>query len=292
MIDLSYVGVVGRKEDTSLLNWNVGPPQDINSPTAKSVQANRPNPQFAQMRVTDTNGASIYEGFLAHFEHRLSHGLTLTASYALSSYRDDIGGGTNQQRSQTQIATAKVWANGLNEQKNNLTVAVIYNLPQLTQGNLLARHLVNGWGVNAIFQYYSGSPQFIHQGADGEDNGNNFEYPDLVPNQPNASPHKSINEWFNTARFTEARGHYGNAPRNPDWITSPSNEPLELEIARTFTMPYSERQKLSLQIQAFNALNHPQFGAPNGNATSGSFATISNTNLDNREVQLVAKYFF
>ena len=292
VIDLSYVGVIGRKEDTSLLNWNVGPPQDVNNPNAKSVQANRPNPQFAQMRVTDTNGASIYEGFLAHFEHRQTHGLTLTASYALSSYRDDIGGGTNQQRSQTQIATAKVWANGLNAQKNNLTLAVIYNIPQLKQGNLIARHLVNGWGVDAIFQYYSGSPQFIHQGADGQDNGNNFQYPDLVPNQANGVPNRSIKEWFNTKRFTKAVGHYGNTPRNPDWITSPANEPFQLEVARTFAMPFAEQQKLSLQIQAFNVLNHPQFGAPNSNATSGSFGKIQSTNLDNRELQLVAKYFF
>lgn len=292
VIDVSYVGVVGRKEDTSLLNWNVGPPQNVNSPTAVSPQQDRPNPQFAQMRVTDTNGASIYEGLLFHFEHRLSHGLTVTASYALSSYRDDIGGGTNQQRSQTQIATAKVWANGLNKQKNNLTLAVIYNLPKLNNGNAVLQHAVNGWQIDSIYQYYSGSPQFIYQGADGEDNGNNFEYPDLVPNQPNASPHKSINEWFNTARFTEAIGHYGNAPRNPSWITSPSNQPFQFEINRSFAMPYSEQQKLSLQIQAFNVLNHPQFGAPNGNQSSGSFGTISNTNLDNREVQLVAKYFF
>ena len=292
VVDVSYVGVVGRREDTSLLNWNVGPPQDKNSPTAVSVQANRPYPAFAQMRVTDTNGASIYEGFLAHYEHRQSHGLTLTASYALSSYRDDIGGGTNQQRSQTQIATAKVWANGLNEQKNNLTLAVIYNTPQLKQGNLIARHLVNGWQVDAIYQYYSGSPVFIHQGSDGEDNGNNFEYPDLVPSAANASPHKGIGEWFNTGRFVKAVGHYGNTPRNPDWITSPSNQPFQFEINRSFVMPYSEQQKLSLQIQAFNILNHPQFGAPNGNQSSGSFAKIQSTNIDNRELQLVAKYYF
>ncbi len=57
-------------------------------------------------------------------------------------------------------------------------------------------------------------------------------------------------------------------------------------------MPFSEQQKLSLQIQAFNFFNHPQFGAPNTNQSSGSFGTITSTTLDNREVQLVAKYYF
>jgi hypothetical protein len=75
-------------------------------------------------------------------------------------------------------------------------------------------------------------------------------------------------------------------------VVAPSNNPLGLELKRIFAMPFSESQKLSLQIQAFNAFNSPQFGAPNANASSGSFATISSTTLDNREVQLVAKYFF
>lgn len=291
VLDLSYVGVRGTHEDTSLLNFNVGPPLPNGSPI--TVQQNRPYPDFGQMRVLDFHGASIYQGFLVHFEHRLSHGLNLTASYARSSDRDNQGGGTNQQRNETQSAFQKVWANGLTEQKNNLTLAVLYNTPQLSQDkNAIARHLVNGWSVDAIFQYLSGSPLYIHQGADGQNNGNNFQYPDLVANQANGVANRSINEWFNTARFTEAVGHFGNTPRNPDWLFGPSNEPLELELARNFAMPFAEQQKLSLQIQAFNFFNHPQFAAPSTNQSSGSFGTISSTNLDNRELQLVAKYYF
>ena len=289
VIDVSYVGVKGTKEDTSLLNYNVGPPQ----PPGGNVQANRPYPAYGQMRVLDNHGASIYEGFLVHFQHRLSRGLDLTASYALSSLQDDIGGGTNQQRNETQYAFAKVWANGLNQQRNNLTVAVLYDLPKLNEDrNAVARNLLNGWAVAGIFQYYSGSPQFVSQSDDGQNNGNNFEYPDLVPGQPNGVPNRSINEWFNTARFTEAIGHYGNAPRNPSWVVAPSNNPLGLELKRMFAMPFAESQKLSLQIQAFNAFNHPQFGAPNTNQSSSSFGTITSTTLDNREFQFVAKYFF
>ncbi len=289
VLDLSYIGVKGSKEDTSLLNFNVGPPQAPGG----NVQANRPYPAFGQMRVLDNHGASIYEGFLVHFQHRLSHGLDVTASYALSSLRDDQGGGTNQQRNETQNPFQKVWANGLNEQRNNLTVAVLYDLPKLKDDrNAIARGILNGWGVAGISQYYSGSPQFVSQSDDGQNNGNNFEYPDLVSGQPNGVPHRSINEWFNTARFTEAIGHFGNAPRNPSWVVAPANSPLELELKRVFTMPYAESQKLSLQIQAFNAFNHPQFGAPNANQSSGSFGTISSTTLDNREFQFVAKYFF
>ena len=53
-----------------------------------------------------------------------------------------------------------------------------------------------------------------------------------------------------------------------------------------------EGNHIDFRAEAFNAFNTPQFGAPNANASSGSFGTISSTTLDNREVQLVAKYFF
>src|SRR4029077_14169487 len=92
------------------------------------------------MRVLVYHGAAIYEGFLVHFQHRLSHGLNLTASYSLSTDRDNQGGGTNQQRNQTQNPFEKVWANGLTEQRNNLAIAVMYDLPQLNHhGNEMAR---------------------------------------------------------------------------------------------------------------------------------------------------------
>ena len=254
VIDVSYVGVKGTKEDTSLLNFNVGPPQ----PPGGNVQANRPYPAYGQMRVLDNHGASIYEGFLAHFQHRLSRGLDLTASYALSSEQDDIGGGTNQQRNQTQNPFVKVWANGLNQQRNNLTVAVLYDLPKLNDDrNGVARSLLNGWSVAGIFQYYSGGPQFVYQSNDGQNNGNNFQYPDLVPGQPNGVPNRSINEWFNTARFTEAIGHYGNAPRNPSWVVAPSNNPLVLELKRMFAMPFAESQKSESSSPGLQRLQSP-----------------------------------
>ena len=114
------------------------------------------------------------------------------------------------------ILSRRYGRTGLTAQRNNLTIAAIYSIPPLNQNrNVVARRALSGWGVAAIFRYYSGSPQFVSQSDDGQNNGNNFEYPDLVSGQPNGVPNRSIHEWFNTARFTEAIGHYGDAPRNP-----------------------------------------------------------------------------
>lgn len=257
VIDISYVGVKGTHQDTSLLNFNTGAPQQPGA----GVQANRPYPTFGQMRVLDFHGASMYNGLNIHFEHRLTHGLNFTASYSFSNLLDNQGGDTNGVRNETQIPTAKEWANGLTDQRHNLTVAFVWMLPKLAGGNVLARSVVNGWGINAIYQFLAGNPLYVSQATDGENNGNPFQRPDLVAGQSETVANRSIAEWFNTSAFTTAVGHYGSTPRNPAPLVSPSNDPLTLAVNRSFATPF-EGQHLDFRVEAFNALNHPLFAAP------------------------------
>ena len=148
---------------------------------------------------------------------------------------------------------------------------------------------MNGWGINSIFQYFSGSPLWITQSQDGENNGNGNERPDLVPGQPLTLSDRTIAEWFNTAAFTEAIAHYGSTPRNP--LSGPPNTPLSLAVKRTFVLPFRE-QRLEFRLEAFNALNHPQWAAPGTSQGSGNFGQITSTNSDNRDLQLALKYIF
>jgi hypothetical protein len=287
VIDISYVGVKGTHQDTSILNFNTGAPQQPGA----NVQANRPYPSFGQMRVLDFHGASMYNGLNIHFEHRMSHGLDFTASYSFSHLLDNQGGDTNGNRNETQIPTAKEWANGLTDQRNNLTIAFVWQVPKLSIGNALTRAVVNGWGINSIYQFLSGTPLWISQATDGENNGNPYQRPDLVPGQALTVPHRTIAEWFNTDAFTTAIGHYGSTPRNPPALVSPSNDPLTLAINRSFPMPF-EGQHLDFRVEAFNALNTPQFGPPGAVQGTGTFGVVTTTNSDNRELQLALKYIF
>jgi len=55
----------------------------------------------------------------------------------------------------------------------------------------------------------AGNPQFVNQAADGLDNGNNFEYPDLVSGQKATVGHRTVDEWFNPNAFTEVLATLG-----------------------------------------------------------------------------------
>ena len=287
VLNVSYVGVKGTHEDTSNRYWNAGPPQ----PFGRPVVPNNIYPTFGIIRLVDYEGASIYNALDVQFEHRMSHGLDLTASYAWSHEMDNQGGDTNGPGAETQTH-AKEWANGLTDIPNYLTLAFVWELPKIRGGMFAERALLNGWGFNSIFQAVSGSPLWITQAPDGENNGNSYQRPDLEPGQKIRLAHRTVSEWFNTGAFTEAIGHYGSTPRNPVGATGPFHDPLTLAVVRDFTMPFNEGQRLELRMEGYNILNHPQFGNPGTAAVSSSFGIVSSTTIDNREFQAVAKYYF
>lgn len=286
VIDVSYVGVKGTHQDTSIPYFNNGPPQPAN----RTVNSNRPYPTYGNIRLLDFHGASQYNGLEVHFQHRFSHNLEFTTAYAFSHLLDNQGGDTNGSRNETQIPTAKEWANGLTDQRHNLTIAMVWALPKLSTGNAVVRSVVNGWGINSIFQFLAGNPIFVTQSQDGENNGNLFQRPDLVPGQALTVPHRTIAQWFNTAAFTQAVGHYGSTPRNPSALASPSVDPFTVALRRSFAL--REQQHLDVRLEVFNALNTPQLSAPSGSQGSSAFGTITSTKINNREMQLGVKYIF
>jgi len=285
VLDVSYVGTKGTHQDTSDKNFNSGDPQDA----SKSVNANRPYSTFGNIRMADFQGASSYNGVNVHFSHRISHNLEATVAYSFSHLLDSQGTDTNNGGSETQVPGSKEWASGLTDQRHNLAVSAVWQLPTLRQGNGVVRRVVNGWSINGIFQYFSGSPLWITQAQDGENNGNQNQRPDLAAGVSLKPAHRSIAQWFNTSAFTEAVGHYGSTPRT--MLAGISNEPLTLSVKRVFPMPFKD-QYLDFRVEAFNALNHPQFGAPGTTQGSGNFGVITSTNSDNRDLQVALKYVF
>jgi hypothetical protein len=288
VIDISYVGVKGTHQDTSLIQFNVGPPQPS---LIKTVQQDRPYGNlYTQMRVVDFHGASAYNGLNVHFEHRISQGLNLTTAYSWSHVLDNQEGDTNSSYRNGTQTIAKQWATGGTDQRQALTIAFVYQTPKIVGGFAAERAILNGWGLNSIFSFVSGLPVFVTEANDTENNGNNYEYPDVVPGQSlHNLPGRSIAEWFNTAAFTAANGHYGNTRRDP--VTGVPHDPVTLSLNRSFPLPF-EGQHLDFRIEAFNILNDPQFSAPSGSYGSSAFGKITATSIDNRDLELVLKYFF
>jgi hypothetical protein len=99
---------------------------------------------------------------------------------------------------------------------------------------------------------------------------------------------RTPSRWFDTAAFTIApQFTLGNASRNP--VRGPGYRNVDLALSRR--VPVRGGTALELRAEAFNLLNNPPLGNPNGVAGAAAFGTIT-TAGDPRVVQLALKLLF
>jgi hypothetical protein len=112
--------------------------------------------------------------------------------------------------------------------------------------------------------------------------------PNLVGDPELPADERTPSRWFDTAAFAIApQFTIGNASRNP--VRGPSYRNVDLAVSRR--VPMAGTTVLELRAEAFNLLNTPPLGNPNGVAGTPAFGTIT-TAGDPRVVQLAVKYLF
>jgi len=105
---------------------------------------------------------------------------------------------------------------------------------------------------------------------------------------PVALPDPSVNQWFNTAAFTEPpSGQFGDAGRNT--IRGPGS--IVFNVAFTKVVPVTDTQVVELRAQASNIFNTPQFSAIDAIVNSPSFGRVTAV-ASMRKFQMSARYRF
>jgi hypothetical protein len=112
--------------------------------------------------------------------------------------------------------------------------------------------------------------------------------PNLVSAPELPSDERTVLQWFNTAAFEIApQFTLGSATRNP--VRGPSYRNVDVAVSRR--LPFGTARAVEFRIEAFNLLNTPPLGNPNGVAGSATFGSIT-TAGDPRVVQLAMKVLF
>jgi hypothetical protein len=88
-------------------------------------------------------------------------------------------------------------------------------------------------------------------------------------------------------------------------VTAPGIFGIDAELHKEWVMPYKESHRVQLRFEAFNVLNHPNWGEPSPNILAGAtipgqpstaahsgFGVISGTAIAMRQLQLGLKYTF
>jgi hypothetical protein len=259
----------------------------LGDPTIPVAQLLKPFPQYTTVSLYRNNvGTTDYQGLSVKLEQRFSRGLAYTAAYTRSRLRDDASSVFD-----ASVLTGPVMDSPVADSFNR-KLECDYStgdIPHVFVASAtwdLPRHWAS---LAAIVTMQSGVPVAVTQAT----NFNAFagfgtQRPNVVGDPKLQADERSLSRWFDTAAFAVApQFTLGNASRNP--VRGPSYRNVDVSVSRR--VPLAGTTSLELRAEAFNLLNTPPFGNPNGVAGTAAFGTIT-TAGDPRVVQLAVKYLF
>lgn len=327
MLQAAYVGNHGTNlsfpNDPNQVPGNLLLQSVANPSNAQNL---RPYPQFTTIGGNAYDGISNYDSLQLTFSKRFTYGLQFNVNYTWSKMLDDqdsSGWGSRDGGQQWQSA----YNPSLNYSLSNFDIPqmfkgdLVYDLPfgkgrTFLNSNTLVDAIFGGWQLGTMFVLESGSPFTPLVGTNdnsGALSGN--WYPNVIGN-PNVS-NPTVNDWFNTCTVLQngstfpsgctnpawavpTPGHFGDAGRNI--LRGPGIEDVDISLGKNFKFPLPhETGNLQIRFDALNALNHPNFAAPNNSVgTSGAgviTSTTANYNTTNnsfgqRTIQLGARISF
>lgn len=176
-----------------------------------------------------------------------------------------------------------------------LVINYVYDLPFYRSQQGLVGHVLGGWEVSGISVFEKGLPTTITQfndpfdafpGGIGIDPSNVSPRPDMAAGASCSGP-GSVAKFINTAAFTDAVGHFGNAGRGV--CTGPGLN--NWDIAALRNIKFTERFNMQFRAEFFNAFNHVSYAGFSSNVDSSSFGKLTSAH-DPRIIQLGLKLYF
>ena len=246
---------------------------------------------FAQ---EDDHVLANYNGLILTANRRLANNVTVLANYTYSKCLANANYGGDQTvgpQNPTDLASEYGLCNF--NAKHNLTISGVMSTPKFS--NRLLNTIGGRFQVSPLFSYHTGFPFTVSSGTDASLTGVNEDRPNVVPGvkvyNRNLYPVKPAvyPQWFNPAAFVNPTpGTYGN--ERPYSFIGPGYADLDLAIEKF--IPIHERIQLELRGEAFNALNHPNYGLPDSVITDATEGQLLTTNGDARILQIAAKITF
>lgn len=293
LLEIGYVGTKGtdlglfRRFNTPA-HVEIG--QDL-PPRPGNLQSLRTWPDLGTIFQLQHIGNSIYHSLQAKAEKRMTHGLSLLASFVWAKSIDDADS----------IVPGEFESFGAQDERNlrlerglsffdvrrRLAGGAVYSIPSLNYW----RPLFSNWQTSGTFIFQDGTPlNPVYFATDFANSG--------TPNRPNVAPGVSVNlpasqrsadRFFNTAAFSDPAPYtFGDAGR--DILPGPGNAVVDLSLHRRFRI--RERATFEIRADSFNLLNHPNIGIPGPYPDFGPFFGKALSAGDPRRFQFGARVDF
>jgi hypothetical protein len=290
-----YADVVTGEKTNSFLNRKVNNPFYGILPITSTQGA---SPQIAAQELfrpfPENNGLTINTNPWARYRYdalqlraekrffgdRKTGALTLIFSYTFSKNWQDANLLNNWNLSEKPVHELTSY-----DKPQTVAFSGVWDVPfgahrLVNPSNRIVSAVVSGWGMNWVYKYNSGYPLGM----------GNW----VFSCNTYFALHQDHDHWFNNnlSCYHALPGYV--LRTNPDRfenLRQMDNSSLNLTLTRTFRM--TERYSLQLRGEAFNAMNHPLYGAPITDYTKNRFGLlpIGQQNFP-RLIQLAMKFMF
>jgi hypothetical protein len=290
------VGYVGKLEKGLVRMIQANPATYGPGATLANTDARRPllPGVYASVRQVCNCSPATYHSMQVSLSKRYSGGLTFMLAYTFGKLLDHYSATNLGQTPQNPANAAADRARSDFDRRQVFSASIVYQIPFYKNANVLLRGVFSNWAVDSLIQLSSGLPFNVVTGRDASLTGVGFDRPNAIGDpyrSSYANRDDELNHFFNTSAYVaNLPGHYGNSGRNP--LSGPGFQNVNLSLVRSF--PLGEHfGKLQFRSEFFNALNHPNFGQPDGNLANASttFGKIT-TASDPRIIQFALRYQF
>lgn len=246
---------------------------------------------YGSVGLIANNANSTYHALQIALSRQFQNGLSFLASYWWSKSLDYIStlnvagsapklvAGEND-LAQNPFNLAAEHGPSLFDATHRFVMSGTYALPKWRSAPKLAGMALNGWQLNTITTLSSGTPFTVYDSANVSQQGSAPEItgfyssrPNLV-SDPNRGPH-TPNRWVSRSAFQQLSpvtqaGQFGNEGRNV--VRGPGIQTVDLSVFKEFAA--GEAARIQFRVEAFNALNHANFGLPENDLQSPAFGQI------------------
>jgi hypothetical protein len=249
---------------------------------------------FLHGMLTSKNaGGSDFNGLSAKLEQRSRNGLFYLVNYQWSKNLDNNSGeaDANDTSYSTHFSFDRSYSNF--DTSSRAVGSAGYELPFgngrhfLNRGGI-ANVIAGGWSVQPIVQLRTGFPFSITGGSGSCTCGTYVpQRTKLVPGRTSGKlAQRSAAQWFDKSAYAvPLAGVQGTVTRNS--LRGPATAEFDFSALKNFAI--SERLTAQFRAEAFNIINHPNFGNPNANISNNNPGSITTFSFDNRDLQFALK---
>jgi hypothetical protein len=261
------------------------PKTNLAATTVARSQLLKPYPQFSGLSSAQNIGYSWYHSLQVRVDKRFSAGLNASMSYTWSKTME-----ASSYLNATDAGLEEVISS--QDRTHRLAVTTMYELPfgrgkrLAGPSNAVASKLISGWQVQGIYTAQSGAALGF---------GNAIFLGELK-NIPLPKDQRNVDRWFNVdAGFDrnsqrQLASNIRTFPSRFSGVRADGPNNWDLSVIKNTRI--SERTQLQFRAEAINALNHPQFTAPNTTPSSTAFGTVSSEFAWPRVIQFGLKALF